>query len=299
MKLGAGGGARRDKGDAIRAQNRGVQGAADVLSSAPEAIGLLKHVALSEIEVDPDNPRSRKLTWEELTNPEAVKDPRKRASIDAIYETAESMKGGQLQAIQVYRSPVGTYVIIDGEGRYWGLRLIKSPHALCEILPRKPKDLERRRVLVNVMREAYDAVAILTSVEQHAEAFERERGRPLGSIEELQQELGLKRTRAYHWFTLLNADPEVKREIRGGRHSSIERAVQAARRGNQEAPAPSKRGRKRESLALGVLSNEKAARQLLRKLAPSVKWSEVPRGDWGALQNRWDDYIKSLSGSEG
>ena len=253
-------------------------------------------LALSKIEIDPENPRGLGLDPHDLRV--AEDDPevdRKREALAELEELAASiMAVGLLQPITVYPHGSG-YRIATGERRYLAHVLAGLPSIKSTIRETKPAQLRLVQLVENAHRSDLTLWRRIENIRAVMAELEEE-GKPITSAEELGQQLAYRRSTAFNWWSLVRAPADVLDDIREGRVTfaaalTLARAEDPEERtrirqrmagqGPVVPPAPTPKraaaGRPLTKVALGSTTNPAVVRKLLEALRGPKAFAAV---DW-------------------
>lgn len=266
---------------------------------------VLKEVGLQFIEIDPDNPRNLNLTWELLQTKGEGQSDAVKAKIADIYEFSEGLKAkGQLLPGVAYSVSSDRVRLMEGERRYWGLRLAGKTVMQLMVFSQKPRNHVDIRTLVNTERSTYKLDAMLRSLDQQEAHYRETMGRDWENHKEMAVSVGISDTRAFHLWKVRKGSAKVLEKALSGGFPSLEKAYEATRAAEAKdsqpkppprpaAPTGERRGRKKEFLSLGDVRDWARAAKLA-KLVIGDAVADIPAGDFGALQRAWDERMASL-----
>ncbi|TJY57259.1 hypothetical protein E4T66_17785 [Sinimarinibacterium sp. CAU 1509] len=265
----------------------------------------IAHIPVDSVRPDHDQSRRLGVTLEMLRDPESVTDPALRAKVESIIQLADTMKSAdQRNPIEVYRDG-GVYRLLSGERRWWAAQVAGLERIAAKILPDRPTELRLKQLVENVQREDLTTPELfhgLRAVVEEAAANEA----PITGAIPLGQRVGLSRTAAFRWWSVLTGPSDVSAALEAGhiglraaeaavkiadpeeRAAFVEQARQSegsvedltARRKIMEAAAPPKkaqRGRPK-SIALGSVRSQSVARYVMTKVLgrepADVNWDD-------------------------
>ena len=207
--------------------------------------GSLMHIPLSQIRLDPDQPRT------ELRNvgitPESLQAHR-RGEIDlsdrqfteraqhfeALSELARSIKRHKLiHPIGVYRDDADAderYVIAEGERRFLAHVLLGEPNirAIVQPMPSRLKDKKARQLVENIVREDLSAAERVEAL-RHLDMLHRQETQAGLSAEELVDLLGISARQADTYHSVLNAPEDVLAAVLARRVTNLDKASALAK----------------------------------------------------------------------
>jgi hypothetical protein len=284
--------------------------------------GVFERVALESVRPDSDNPRSLRLTWEELQRgvielqDESIPRTKRSRIYEAILEKSNSFKKiGQIQAIATYRDDRAMLRIIDGEQRYWAARLAGWTEIEAKIRPTRPRYLRVEQYAANALRDDLDLAGLLNNLEMILEEAEED-GTPIKSLNDLAEALSRPRTTVQYWWAILRGQhDDVKAAIRDGSVTSLETAYTAAQEpdpGRRAAllqghavparnatPKPesrnSTRGRRKTTVELGRVGDLETIRRLIEAVPLEQRFENTNWGDPKSVQKTWKEFLTAFT----
>lgn len=287
----------------------------------PEGAGDFLTLPLDEIRPDPTNPRwSGKTppTWDEVRNPESVADLNMRKELEVMHGLAASYEeGGQRQPIEVCKVD-GWFQIIDGERRYWALRLAGKPHAVVKLLPELPARLKLIQFIATFQHRTFAFREQLLALQQIlVEAANA--GKPIESANTLITAVGFTRPTGFRWWGILKGPEDVHRAVASSVITTMRDAYlisqekdPARRRQMIDDPAQrlpvetriekrphrktgNSRGRRAHHVSFGRTDSLPLAKAIITRLSPEGSHAEVDWDDYKQVTKLWKDLLEQLA----
>lgn len=206
-----------------------VEGLNDTLDNViadEHPLGALEMIPLAKIVLDPEQPRTLKLSREDPSHiePGDPEGERKRAELAALRELADSIIAeGVLEPIGVYRHG-HDYRLVFGERRVLASQLAGRETILARLLPERPRHLRAQQLIENVQRSDLSLAERVRGL--RAVMVERDgEGSPIQCADDLARMIGWSVAQAYAYWAILNAHADVHAAISDG----IVRDVRTAR----------------------------------------------------------------------
>ena len=184
-----------------------------------EARYVLRQIPLDQIEPDLDQPRNMLLSPGHLDDVDELKGPMRWE-----YEEAEAMADamrltGQTNPIEVWEADEGTYILVNGERRWLSAHLIPWATIEAKVYDKRPEYLRLRQLVDNLARKDLSTAEKANSmVEVLAEAKDNDNS--ITGPAELGRLVGLRKTAAFRWFTILKGPGDVLEAVRHGKINS-------------------------------------------------------------------------------
>lgn len=176
----------------------------------------IEAIPVHSIRPDPDQPRQLGITMEMLRNPESVIDARTRAVIDDIIGLSLSLKSaaGQRMPIEVYQDG-GVFRLLSGERRWWAAQLAQLDSLKAKVLHERPADLRLKQYIENAQRADLTPAETLSAL-QGIIAESAAIGSPIATAVQLREKIGLTKTTAHRWWSVLHGPEDVIVALAGG-----------------------------------------------------------------------------------
>lgn len=208
-----------------------------VMGGETEAGSLVvEYLPLSQIEPDPDNPRSMGLDLDTLDtlNPEDPLYDRKQAALEGIRELARSIeKVGVQQPIKVYQEGK-RYRIAFGERRFLAAALVRLETIPAWILPERPAYLRIVQFAENELHQRLGPWERIKNIRMIMEEFERYGEEAIESAVMLAEVTGFGLSMANHYFDIVTGPEDVRQALQSGEIGNVELAAAIARESDPE-----------------------------------------------------------------
>ena len=213
--------------------NRGIT---DVMNAVNSDAGSFRYevVALSRIEVDPDNPRELALSAKDIAEGIKSEDTnflKKKAEKDELERLSLTIKSkGVINPVVVYK--FGTnYRLVAGERRYLASLMVGKDNIHARILGKKPDLLNLRSLqwIENNEREDLSLKEKLNNlksiIDAHLDSSSDSNTDTKLSIALLRQLFGFTNTQAGYYFSVMNAPVDLKASVDKGDVKSLDKAA--------------------------------------------------------------------------
>lgn len=286
--------------------------------------GSLTHIPLSQIQLDPEQPRAelRKvgITPESLLAHRRGEidladraSPERAQHFEALNELARSIRRHKLiHPIGVYQddgSPDERYVIAEGERRFLAHVLLGEPtiRAIIQPMPNQPKDKKARQLVENIVREDLSAAERVDAL-RHLDFLHQGETKAGLTAEELVELLGISARQAETYHSVLNAPADVLAAVLDRRVTNLDKASALAKLPTLEQrektiaamekglplvlarktaePRATGRGRPMAKVSLGATKKASAVRTLMSGYLGKAKFDEQYGDvDWADLSS--------------
>jgi len=224
---------RRKKFNISEDINKGIT---DVMNAVNSDAGLFRYevVALSRIEVDPDNPRELTLSAKDIIEGIKSEDTnflKKKAEKDELERLALTIKSkGVINPVVVYK--FGTnYRLVAGERRYLASLMVNKDNIHARILGKKPDLLNLRSLqwIENNEREDLSLKEKLSNlksiIDAHLDSSSDSNTDTKLSIALLRQLFGFANAQAGYYFSVMNAPIDLKAAIDNDEVKNLSKAA--------------------------------------------------------------------------
>lgn len=208
------------------------QGITEVINTVNNNVGLFRYevIALSRIEVDPDNPRELSLSDKEIifgidnSDPQLIK---KKKEIEELEGLAYTIKqSGVINPITVYKYR-DKYRIIAGERRFLAAHIAKKIDIHARVIERKPDEIELRLLqwVENNERKDLSLYERLKNIEVIVEAYNKKHSKDTITVDILKELTGLSRTQSHSYLTVLKSHDDLRINISNNTINNLDKAV--------------------------------------------------------------------------
>jgi ParB family chromosome partitioning protein len=300
------------------AANRAMDSIGEMLTQSDETGGVLETVSVEKIQLDPEQPRTMRLSRAapQLINADAPDRQQLLEELEKVRELAESIRiNGLAQPIAVYRHG-DHYVLAWGERRLLAHVILGREGIPAKILPGRPRNLLALQLVENIQRKDLSLRERVRGMERLVEeAASRESA--ITSAGDLGRALGLGESMSYAYWTILKGPRDVREAIDDGRlnhfreaqriavikvdgeraealraigtgASSAETYAPPAARAASAIPKAMRRGRPVTAVSLPRVDNAAVVHYIAEKLCTKQEFSKFNGVDWTDLKAAGD-----------
>ncbi len=208
------------------------QGIADSMNAVKNNIGNFRYsvIALSRIEIDPNNPRDLTISPDDVRQGLQKTDPQyllKKKELDMLSSLSYTIKEkGVLNPIVVYRHQE-KYRIIAGERRYLASLIAKKDDIQARIIDGIPDELDIKILqwVENNEREDLILYERIQNIKTMLEAYQKKHQTVKISFQLIQELTGLSKSQASNYFILINTTSDLLEAIKSNKVPSAHKAV--------------------------------------------------------------------------
>ncbi len=250
--------------------NRGIT---EVINAVDNNVGTFRYevIALSRLEVDPDNPRELLLSLHEINfgidphDPLSTKKQKEKEELESLAHTIK--QNGVINPIMVYKHK-DKYRIIAGERRFLAANLAKKCDVHARVIESKPNELDLRLLqwVENNERKNLSLHERLKNLEVIIEAYSKKNINCTITTDILKNLTGLSKTQAHCYLSVLKGPQDLKDSITNNIINNLDRAALIA-----SIPDDSLRKKALEDSANGVST------RAIRSLIVKDKKEKTPR----------------------
>lgn len=247
------------------------------LAATRHPTAVFTQVPLTDIRPDPNNSRNLGLTIGDLEAPQAITDSELREEAEYIIELSNTIRQyGQLQPGVGYRTKGGTIQLIAGERRWLACQLADRDEMDVMVYADRPGNEAVTQLIENIHRRGLKPAGMCQGMLQLLE--ERAAGgEPITTGDQLAKVIGLPRSVAYRWWSVINGPEDVQSAMLEGRLASVyvaEELLKLDKKARARILSESGAGQ----LTLQDVLSHSSARKPARKAAPSLKLGAVNDG---------------------
>lgn len=246
-------------------------------------------VAISKLEIDPENPRELVLTPDDISKMEIEPlENEKAREYESLLSLSETIKmKGLINPVVVYKYGE-KYRLVAGERRFLASLIAGKTDIQAKVLNEKPKDLKQLQWIENTEREDLSLKDRLGNVDSVIQEHLKEFPHNKVSATLIKELLGVSLQQATSYFAAINASEKIKECIADGLITSLDKvaaiakiedtelqikALEACIAGTslkniqgfikQESKKSEKRGRAPKKINLGSTSKMDAVKRLI------------------------------------
>jgi ParB family transcriptional regulator, chromosome partitioning protein len=300
------------------AANRAMDSIGEMLTQSDDTGGALETVSVEKIRLDPDQPRTMRLsrTAPQLIDANAHDRERLLEELEKVRELAESIRiNGLAQPIAVYRHG-DHYVLAWGERRLLAHVILGREGIPAKILPGRPRNLLALQLVENMQRKDLSLRERVRGMERLVEEAGRGEN-PIASSEDLGRALGLGQSMSYAYWTILQGPSDVRDAIDDGRLKhfreaqriavmkvdgeraeallaistgapSVETSATLVARAASVTPKAVRRGRPLTAVSLPRVDNAAVVHYIAEKLCTKQEFNKFSGVDWTDLKAAGD-----------
>jgi ParB family transcriptional regulator, chromosome partitioning protein len=257
-------------------------------------------VSLKRVERDPENPRELMITEEDLS-PHGLQtsDPdraQKQTELEELQRMADTIKEqGVLQPIVVFKH-LDKYRIIAGERRFLSSILAGKTDIHAKIYDTKPSALNIRLLqwIENNARLGLSLKDRLRNIQQVVDEYKLVNPAQKITATKLSELIGVSNTQARRYFTLMNAQTEIKNAIERGDITILKTGEFIARveKAEDRRALVALTKKTQDMDMLKQMLSELKARKTFVSSQPKKKGRELTRVNLGHTKN--PDVVQSL-----
>ena len=207
------------------------QGITEVIDAVKNNSGLFRYeiVALSRIEVDPENPRELALSVDDLSIGLSIDDVqfnRKQKEKEDLESLAITIKqDGIINPIMVYKYG-DKYRIIAGERRFLAANLAGRNDIHARIVEHKPDEIRLRILqwIENNERKELSLCERLGNIEAIVKAYNKHHNKAI-TADALKDITGLSRTQSHCYLAILRGPDDVKHSVKNNALNNLDKAA--------------------------------------------------------------------------
>lgn len=187
-------------------------------------------VSLSQVELDPENPRDLHLSKEDVIQGFSKQDPYydiKKSELDALVSLTESIKlKGIINPIVVYKH-LDRYRIVAGERRYLASLYANKQDIQARVLNEKPTlfDLRLLQWIENTEREDLSLKDRIGNVRAIIREYHQSNAQIVMSPTRLKAIMGISLPQATYYYAVVHAKADVSDAIEKGFIKSLDKAA--------------------------------------------------------------------------
>ena len=208
------------------------RGLSETINVVENNAGVFRNVVLplSRIELDPDNPRKLAISLADVKEGIRPDDPlyaHKQEELVKLKELAHTIKSsGVINPVVVYKLGE-TYRVVAGERRSLASLLAGKQEIEARVFNEKPKsfDLKLIQWIENTAREDLTLDERLGNVQDIIHEYQLQRGITSMSATTLKEITGLSLSQTTYYLAVLNANEDVRAEIRKGNIRNLDKAA--------------------------------------------------------------------------
>lgn len=196
-------------------------------------------IPITQIELDPDNPRDLLISAKEVADGLDTKDHQyeiKKRELDNLIGLSESIKlKGIINPIVVYKY-LDKYRIVAGERRFLASLYGAKQDVQARILNEKPTNFDLRLIqwIENTEREDLSLKDRIGNVKAIIREYQFEQPAVLITATRLKEIMGISLPQASYYFTVVNAKEDVNEAISNGLIKNLDKAAIIAGIENEE-----------------------------------------------------------------
>lgn len=208
------------------------RGLTEVINAVHNNTGSLRYevIALSRIEVDPNNPRELLITDKEINlgidanDLQLVIKQKEKEDLASLAQTIR--ENGIINPIMVYKHH-DKYRILAGERRFLAAHLAGKNDIHARVIDKKPDEINLRLLqwVENNERKNLTLHERLKNLEAIIEAYNTKHSNHIMTTEILGNLTGLSNTQSHYYLTILNSDGELRKNIENNSISSFDKAA--------------------------------------------------------------------------
>lgn len=183
-------------------------------------------IALTKLEIDPENPRELLLSPDDITKALFVQlEPEKAKEYESLLTLAETIKmKGIINPVVVYKYGE-KYRLVAGERRFLASLIAGKTDIQAKVLNEKPKDLKQIQWIENTEREELSLKDRLGNVDSVIQEYLKESPSAKVSATLIKELLGVSLQQATSYYAAINAPQEIKECISKGLITSLDKVA--------------------------------------------------------------------------
>jgi ParB family chromosome partitioning protein len=209
--------------------NRGIT---EVINAVDNNVGSFRYevIALSRMEIDPNNPRELTLTTKDIifgidvNDAQIVKKKKEKEDLESLASTIKH--NGIINPIVVYKHE-DKYRIITGERRFLAAHLAEKQDVHARIIDKKPDEMDLRLLqwIENNERKDLSLSERLKNLEVIIEAYNKKHGYEPITGDILKKLTGLSRAQAHSYLSVLRGFNDLRKCIEDGMINNLDKAT--------------------------------------------------------------------------
>lgn len=209
--------------------NRGIT---EVINAVNNNAGSFRYeiVALSRIEIDPENPRELVLNDKDIkfgidaNDIQIVKKKKEKEELESLAHTIKH--NGIINPIVIYKHE-DKYRIIAGERRFLASLLAEKNDVHARIIDKKPDEMHLKLLqwIENNERKDLSLYERLKNLEAIIEAYNKKQGQAPITGDILKKLTGLSKAQAYFYLSVLRGPSDLRKNIEEGTVNNLDKAV--------------------------------------------------------------------------
>jgi ParB family transcriptional regulator, chromosome partitioning protein len=209
--------------------NRGIT---EVINAVNNNVGSFRYevVALSRIEIDPNNPREIALTDKDITSGidvgdvQAIKKKKEKEDLESLAHTIKH--NGIINPIVIYKHE-DRYRIVAGERRFLATYLAGKSDVHARIVDKKPDEVNLRLLqwIENNERKDLSLNERLKNLEAIIEAYNKKQNQEPITGDILKKLTGLSKTQAHYYLSVLKGPSDLRKSIENSVVNNLDRAA--------------------------------------------------------------------------
>lgn len=187
-------------------------------------------VAISKLEIDPENPRELVLTPDDISKMEIEPlEQEKAREYESLLSLSETIKmKGLINPVVVYKYGE-KYRLVAGERRFLASLIAGKTDIQAKVLNEKPKDLKQLQWIENTEREDLSLKDRLGNVDSVIQEHLKEFPDTKVSATLIKELLGVSLQQATSYFAAINASEKIKECIADGLITSLDKVAAIAK----------------------------------------------------------------------
>ncbi len=208
------------------------QGLKDVVNAAENHFASARYevIALTRVEIDPDNPRNLAITPEEISKGISLADEQPKEKLEELEKLqglAETIKSkGIINPVVVYKY-AEKYRLVAGERRYLASLLAGKDDIQAKILSEKPKGVDLRLLqwIENTEREDLSLKDRIGNVKSIIDEYKKVNPNIATTATLLKTLINISLSQATAYIAVLNAPSDVADEIEAGKLNNLDKVA--------------------------------------------------------------------------
>lgn len=208
------------------------RGITEVINAVTNNVGSFRYeiVALSKIEIDPNNPREMALTNKDLMFGIPVEDSQmmqKNKEKEELESLAHTIKqSGIINPVMVYKYN-DMYRLVAGERRFLAAHIAGKNDIHARIVDKKPDEMELRLLqwVENNERKGLSLGERIKNIEAIIDAHNKKQNAELITADLLKKITGLSKTQAHCYLTVIKGYSDLRENIEKDVINSLDKAV--------------------------------------------------------------------------
>lgn len=191
-------------------------------------------IALTRIEVDPNNPRELAISKEEIQNGIQKEDSLKKIKeeeLERLSSLAQTInQKGLINPVVVYKYG-DVYRLVAGERRFLASWLAKKENIHAKILEEKPKSFDLRLLqwIENTEREDLSLKDRIANIDAIVGEYKKEHSNIEINATLIKEIIGISLPQATYYLAILNAPDDVREQINNGNINNLDKVATIAK----------------------------------------------------------------------